>query len=144
MKKYLIFGALSLLACKEQKVSDKEVVAEEQKSFEMYEMSEMALLMEQMYVDHMRLKEKIVQGEELGTFPEYLSKIHSSVMTDNTDRDAFFEEQSALFEAAHKAIYEATSENKKEAYNHAVQACISCHEVKCSGPIPKIKKLIIQ
>lgn len=143
MKKYFIFGALAFLSCKEQDASEKKTV-EQPKSFEMYEMSEMALLMEQMYVDHMRLKEKIVQGEDLGTFPDYLSKIHSSVMTDSTDRDAFFEEQSALFEVAHKAIYEASSKDKKDAYNHAVQACINCHEVKCSGPIPKIKKLILE
>lgn len=144
MKKYLFLGLLTLGSCKKSETSDVTQDKEETKSFEMYEMSEMALLMEQMYVDHMHLKNKIMEGEDLGSFPDYLSKLHSSVMTDETDRDVFFEEQSALFEAAHKAIYNATTENKKDAYNNAVQACITCHEVKCSGPIPKIKKLILE
>ena len=32
-------------------------------------------------------------------------------------------------------------ENAKTHYSNAIQACISCHEVKCSGPIVRIKKL---
>ena len=143
MKKYLFLGLLTLGSCKKSETSEVTQDNQETKSFEMYEMSEMALLMEQMYVDHMHLKNKIMEGEDLGSFPDYLSKLHSSVMTDETDRDAFFKEQSALFEAAHLAIYEANEQNRKEVYNAAVQACISCHEVKCSGPIPKIKKLYI-
>ncbi len=37
------------------------------KEFEMYEMSEMAALMEQMYVDNQRLKQRIMDGDTMVT-----------------------------------------------------------------------------
>ena len=49
----------------------------------MYEMSEMAALMEQMYVDNQRLKEQIIKGDTIGDFPQHFAKIHESVLTDD-------------------------------------------------------------
>lgn len=112
----------------------------QKKSFEMYELSEMALLMEQMYVDNQRLKERIEKGEPVGEFPSHFAKIHQAIMTDPTENDAFFKEKAQIFLAAQEMIYKEP-EKAKEHYSEAIQACISCHEVKCSGPIPKIKKL---
>jgi len=114
-----------------------------EKKFEMYEMSEMALLMEQMYVENQRLKSKIIANDSLGGFPEHFKNIHTSAFTDPTEKDAFFEEQSKLFLAAQEKIYNDPT-NAKSHFNNAVKVCIECHQVKCSGPIPKIKKLIIQ
>lgn len=116
--------------------SDKE-------GFEMYEMSEMAALMEQMYVDNERLKERIIKGDTIGKFPQHFIRIHKSVMTDETDKDAFFDEQAAKFIKAQELIYEDPT-NAKEHFNKGIDACIQCHEVKCGGPIPKIKKLYIK
>jgi cytochrome c553 len=110
--------------------------------FEMYQFSEMALLMEQMYVDNQRLREKIMNGDSLGMFPEHFEKIHSSVMTDDSDMDDFFKEHAQEFIEAQKLIYDHPKDAKKY-FNQAVQACVTCHEVKCGGPIPKIKKLYI-
>jgi cytochrome c553 len=117
-------------------------VAKKTKTFEMYEMSELALLMEQMYVENQRLKTKIIANDSLGSFPAYFKDIHESVFTNPAEKDAFFTEQAALFINAQKMIYEEP-QNAKAHFNEAVQACISCHEVKCTGPISKIKKLII-
>ncbi|WP_291118369.1 hypothetical protein [Flavobacterium sp. UBA6135] len=131
-------------SCKETPAvePDKETTTTEKKNFEMYNMSEMALLMEQMYVDNERLKNRIINGEEVGEFPTHFSKIHSSIMTDPSENDAFFKEQSVLFLKAQEQIY-ADPENAETHYNNAIQACIRCHEVKCGGPIPRIKKLVI-
>lgn len=115
----------------------------EDKKFEMYELSEMALLMEQMYVDNERLKARIQNGETIGEFPNHFLKIHKAVMTDNTENDAFFSEQAALFIKAQELIYK-DPENAKTHFNNGVSACVKCHEVKCSGPIPRIKKLYIE
>jgi hypothetical protein len=112
------------------------------KNFDMYQFSEMALLMEQMYVDNQRLRDKIIKGDSLGSFPEHFEKIHSSVMTDDSDMDDFFKEHAQEFLKAQSLIYENPNEAKKY-FNQAVQACVTCHEVKCGGPIPKIKKLYI-
>jgi len=111
--------------------------------FDMYEMSEMALLMEQMYVDNERLKSKIIANDSLGGFPEHFKNIHTSAFTDPTEKDEFFNEQSKLFLEAQEKIYN-DPQNAKMHFNNAVKVCIECHQVKCSGPIPKIKKLLIQ
>ncbi len=112
------------------------------KKFEMYTMSEMSLLMEQMYVDNQRLKERIQKGDTIGKFPNHFLKIHESAMTDDKENDAFFKEQAAHFIKAQELIYE-DPKNAKEHFNNGVDACIKCHQVKCGGPIPRIKKLYI-
>jgi hypothetical protein len=113
------------------------------KSFKMYQMSEMSTLMEQMYVDNQRLKARIQNGDTIGKFPNHFLKIHQAVMTDSTENDAFFKEQAQQFIKAQELIYQ-DPKNAKQHFNDGVNACIQCHEVKCSGPIPKIKKLYIQ
>ena len=136
---------LLLFSC-QKKANDKqnkEACSTENKKFEMYEMSEMAALMEQMYVDNQRLKERIKKGDTIGKFPQHFLKIHEAVLTDDTDKDAFFNEQAKKFIQAQELIYE-DPKNAKEHFNKGIDACISCHEVKCGGPIPKIKKLYIK
>jgi cytochrome c553 len=115
----------------------------EKKEFKMYEMSQMAALMEQMYVDNQRLKERIISGDTIGTFPKHILNIHTSVMTDEDDNDAFFKEQAAKFIKAQQLIYSDPA-NAKQHYNDAVSSCVQCHEGKCEGPIPRIKKLYIK
>lgn len=145
MKKYIyILCTLFIFSCKKEDndaVSSKTSSNEE--GFEMYEMSEMAALMEQMYVDNQRLKERIKNGDTIGQFPQHFLKIHESVMTDESENDAFFKEQAKLFIEAQEQIYK-DPKNAKEHFNKGIDACIQCHEVKCGGPIPKIKKLYIK
>ena len=147
MKKIFIIGCSVLFfsSCQNKNESTKEekvdsTATTEKKSFEMYELSEMALLMEQMYVDNQRLKERIEKGETVGEFPSHFAKIHGAIMTDPTENDDFFKENAQVFLTAQEKIYNDPA-NAKEHYSNAIQACISCHEVKCSGPIPRIKKL---
>ena len=136
---------LMLISCKEKKVVEKEPVApvKQEKEFEMYEMSQMAALMEQMYVDNMRLRARIIDGDTIGTFPQHFLKIHASAMTDESDNDTFFKEQAAKFIKAQELIYK-DSVNAKKHFNDAVSSCVKCHEMKCQGPIPRIKKLYIK
>jgi len=150
MKKVvLVVLALSLFSC-QKKEAKKEVKKEEKqcssgsgKKLEMYQMSEMAALMEQMYVDNQRLKERIKKGDTIGQFPQHFLKIHKAVMTDDSDNDAFFKVQAAKFIKAQELIYK-DPKNAKEHFNDGVDACIQCHQQKCGGPIPRIKKLYIE
>lgn len=145
MKIYIyILCTLFLFSCKkeENEAATKKTSSNEE-AFEMYEMSEMAALMEQMYVDNQRLKERIKKGDTIGQFPQHFLKIHESVMTDESENDAFFKEQAKLFIEAQEQIYK-DPKNAKEHFNKGIDACIQCHEVKCGGPIPKIKKLYIK
>jgi len=151
MKKLLILLlVVGLFSCQNTKKEEAKTKGEacatdstKEKKFEMYEMSEMAALMEQMYVDNQRLKERIKNGDTIGKFPNHFMKIHQAVMTDESDNDAFFKEQAALFIKAQELIYE-DPKNAKEHFNNGIDACIACHKQKCGGPIPKIKKLYIK
>lgn len=151
MKNILVIClALLVLSCQKEVKKEEETVDEKKcdtatsgKKLEMYEMTEMALLMEQMYVDNKRLKERIIKGETIGTFPEHFLKIHSAKMTDEGENDDFFKEQAKKYIVAQQLIY-SDPKNAKEHFNNGVDACINCHEQKCGGPIPRIKKLYIK
>jgi cytochrome c553 len=146
MKKILLIVLFfSLFSCqkKEEKVEEKKCVTGKEKKLEMYQMSEMAALMEQMYVDNQRLAERIKKGDTIGKFPQHFLKIHEAVMTDDSDNDEFFKVQAAKFIKAQELIYK-DPKNAKEHFNTGVDACIQCHQQKCGGPIPRIKKLYIK
>lgn len=144
--KVLLFCFLLTFFCcakKESKAKEESCAKESKgKSFEMYQMSEMSTLMEQMYIDNQRLKSRIMNGDTIGKFPNHFLKIHNSVMTDSTENDEFFKEQAKLFIKVQELIYQ-DPKNAKQHFNEGVDACLQCHEVKCGGPIPKIKKLYI-
>ncbi|HSD15328.1 MAG TPA: hypothetical protein VLB74_11825 [Flavobacterium sp.] len=147
MKKVLLLLVLSgcLFSCvkKEETNAETKTETSEKKDFKMYEMSEMSILMEQMYAENMVLKDRIKKGDTIGQFPQHFLEIHKAVMTDEKENDAFFKEQAKKFIKAQELIYQ-DPKNAKEHFNNGVDACLSCHEVKCGGPIPRIKKLYIE
>jgi hypothetical protein len=138
----LVFGLFSCQK-KEEKVAEQKCSSVKEKKLEMYEMSEMATLMEQMYVDNKRLKERIQKGDTIGTFPKHFLKIFTAKFTDETENDSFFKQKANEFIAAQQLIYN-DQKNATEHFNAGVDACLKCHESKCGGPIPRIKKLYIK
>lgn len=147
MKKivFCFFGCMLILGCQKKEQSEPITTqnSEVSSSFKMYEMTEMAALMEQMYVDNQRIKQKIENNElDFGEFPEYYLKIHSAEMTDPDDFDDFFKSEALKFVVAQELVY-TDSYNAKTNFNNMVSACIECHQKKCTGPIERIKKLHI-
>ncbi|WP_291276066.1 hypothetical protein [Flavobacterium sp.] len=146
MKRFIsmVFFVFLSVSCTSNKKEDKnqESCAKPKDEFQMYEVSEMAALMEQMYVENTRLKDRILKMDSLGQFPTYFLKMEKATFTKGKERDAFFNKHAKLFIDAQKAIYEA--EDTKVAFNSMVDQCIACHEVKCGGPIMRIKKLYIK
>jgi len=141
-----MIGCQSKESEKNVSVPDSTAVAKDttsEKKFEMYEMSEMAMLMEQMYADNQRLKGRIEKGESIGAFPNHFMNIHKAVMTDPSENDDFFKQQAANFIKAQELIYK-DPQNAKKHFNDGVDACIQCHQVKCAGPVPRIRKLYIK
>lgn len=113
-------------------------------TFKLYEMSEMAVLMEQMYVDNQRIRDRIMEGIVLtDSMPSLHQRLFTAVMTDPSDRDLFFETQARAFIQVEEAFYEDPNHQTKAKFNAIVEACLSCHQKKCGGPIPRIKKLLI-
>jgi len=145
----LILVALSLFSCQKKEAKtdaqkDKDTTScSSEKKFEMYQMSEMASLMEQMYAHNQQLKLRIEKGDTIGKFPEFFNKIYSAKFTTPSDNDAFFQENAKKYIAAQKLIY-SDPKNIKENFNKGADACITCHQGKCGGPIPRIKKLYIK
>ena len=148
MKK-TVFIALTLAvitSCKQTNEKNEAVTLKDSVSssskFQMYEMSEMAALMEQMYAYNTQLKERIATNQDLGSYPEAFNKLHTAVLTEASDRDLFFNDQAIKFIEAQKAIY-TDPVQAKDNFNKMVNQCLECHSKKCGGPIPRIKKLII-
>jgi hypothetical protein len=143
MKYLLLAFSFLFLSCNQNKSEEKNSTCEKPKEeFQMYEASEMATLMEQMYVHNSQLREKIIKQDSLANLPEYFSKIFKATMTKGKERDDFFNEKADVFIKAQSEIY--VSKNAKESFNTMVNACVSCHEVKCGGPIERIKTLYIK
>jgi hypothetical protein len=139
-------SSLTLVSCqkKEEKKPDgKACPPPKEKKLEMYQMSEMAALMEQMYVDNQRLKERIKKGEDVGEFPQHFMKIYTAKFTDESDNDLFFQVKAKEYIEAQQLIY-SDPKNAVAHFNDGVDACLKCHQQKCGGPIPRIKKLFIK
>ncbi len=109
----------------------------------MYEPSEMALLMRQMYEVNKIAKSQIMGNDTLISFPENFTTIHSAVLTDSTDRDAEFNSLAEQFLNYQKSTFSSNSDSTVYYFNKSINTCISCHKTRCTGPIPKIKKLLI-
>ncbi len=133
------------MGCQEKQQPQPAITpAQNTSSFTMYEMSEMAALMEQMYAENQRIKQKIENNElDFGYFPEYYLKIHHANLTDPSDLDDFFKSEAHRFVEVQKLVYTDTT-NIKDNFNSMVTACIECHQMKCTGPIERIKKLYLK
>ena len=139
MKQSIIVLLMSLVffSCKEEKKEPK-------KELIMYQSSEMAALMNAMYEGNMTIKNKILEGESIGDFPETYLNIHSAVLTDPTDRNASFDFFSKRYIQNMQQVYSGSKDSLKQNFNQAVSSCIACHKTTCTGPIPRIKKLLIK
>ena len=148
MKKLILFIILisAFSSCKDKTIQEESTtkVSIATEELVMYEMSEMALLMEKMFVENERLKKKIEAGEALGTFNQEYLNIHSAVLTDPNVRNENFNSFSKALLVNQEAVFTSQGEEVKVQFNRMVQACISCHETTCMGPIPRIKKLLIK
>lgn len=143
MKYFVLILSVLFISCNQNKTEVENSTCEKSKAdFEMYEASEMAALMEQMYVHNKQLREKIIKKDSLGEMPKYFLNISEATMTKGKDRDDFFNTKSGFFLKTQSEIYD--TKNTKESFNTMVDACISCHEVKCGGPIARIKTLYIK
>lgn len=118
----------------------------EPKQLEMYEESELALLMRKMYAENIDLKQQIIKGElPPEDFARDFENIHSAtpskgMLKDSTTFQALAKEYIKNIEAIRNV---SNTEEAKIAYNDMIMTCASCHQVYCQGPLPKIRKMKI-
>jgi len=144
-KTIILSGLLlfTLFSCT-NKVESKEAAAPKKVHYEMYQASEMANFMNAMYAYNMQLKNEIVAGETPSLLPLDLLTLHSAEMTKGKQRHENWEHFATTFITSQEAVVDTVLQtNLKERYNTAITNCISCHKTVCTGPIPKIKKLLI-
>lgn len=110
---------------------------------QMYEPSELVKIMRTMYADNLQLKEALKKGEQPHEMPDLYRNILSAKATNPTDLKQSYFAMANVYLDNYQAMVKATPNNRINAYNNMVNTCIACHQNYCLGPIPKIKKLII-
>ena len=149
MRYFLIVVLLAIVSCNtsESKKSEADSSNKTKEKFvpEMYDVSEMTLMMRNMYDVNEEIKKEIVDGKIPEEFPKDFLKIFSAKLTDNKPYNETFIAYSKVYIDNYRAIYNSTSTIPlKNRYNNAINSCISCHTTECTGPIPRIEKLLIK
>jgi hypothetical protein len=102
----------------------------------------MALMMRQMVVNMDKMKAKLIAVERVSEKDFPFLRFYLVEPTDPNVLEPKFYENARLFQEAYKQIFE-TKGLQAKAYNAAISKCINCHQSYCSGPIKRIKKLVI-
>ena len=111
----------------------------------MYKPSEMANFMNAMYIYNQQIRDQIIAGETPTSMPLDLMTLHSAEMSDGKGRTPVWNSFVNVFIESQKTIADTLSNVElKQRYNDAITNCLNCHKTECVGPIPKIKKLLIQ
>ena len=133
-----------LFACHDKK-DQAQTTEKAEKVYDMYTPSEMANLMNEMYTYNEQLKKDIIDGKIPTEFPEKFLNIHTAQLSDFKSRNETFKSFSNLYIQAEKEVFNPNSKVPIETrFNTAIGICISCHATECTGPIPRIKKLLIK
>ncbi len=135
---FVLVAICLILSCNQSKESTKDSEPV------MYEPSEMALLMRSVYEYNKITKEQIINNDSLLSFPEEFLTIHTAILTDPADRDKEFDSLSTEFLKTQKATFSSKRDSTRYYFNKSINLCITCHETRCLGPVPKIKKLLIK
>jgi hypothetical protein len=111
----------------------------------MYQPSEMANFMNALYAYNQGIKEQITNGEVPTHMPLDLMTLHSAEMTKGKDRSQAWKNVVDVYIESQKQVADSlSSEDLKLRYNAAINNCLACHKTECTGPIPRIRKLLIQ
>lgn len=143
---YVSFFVLLLVcfSC-QQNVEKKETKDDAKPDLIMYQPSEMATFMNAMYAYNLQLRQQIIEGDMPTTLPLDLLQLHSAEMSNGHKRSAVWNSVVNRFIESQQAVVDTLSNKAlKTRYNAAINNCLACHKTECTGPIPKIKRLIIQ
>ena len=130
--------------CKENE-EPKSVEEDTKEELIMYQPSEMANLMNGMYAYNLQIKQQIINGETPVAMPLDLLKLHTAEMSNGHSRTAVWNNFVNVFIESQESVTDSISNIElKTRFNAAINNCLACHKTECTGPIPKIKKLLIQ
>lgn len=102
----------------------------------------MALMMRQLAANADSMKSQIGRGEILDSLQYPFIRFYMAEPTDPSVLEPQFYENARLFQEAYRELFKHPKEQAKY-HNLVVGKCISCHENYCSGPLKRIRKLLI-
>lgn len=141
--RFIFFLSISFLlfSCSLPKTKEKESAFQE-----IYELSEMATIMENMYDFLNENRELIIEGRSTLDIPDYFIEIHTAEMTEGFQRDTLLENHTESFLWNINRLENGENSDRIALFNNTITSCIACHksEVGCTGPIPRIEKLLIK
>ena len=105
--------------------------------------SELAKLMRDMTDYMVKTKNNIIAGDSLLPYPAEFAQLHTAQATPGMVDEQTMRLMGSTYLAALKDLYAGKPTERKEYYNAAVNACITCHQSVCPGPLKRIGKLAI-
>lgn len=142
----LVLLVIVLLAqCQSQNAeSESNSTVQEKEKPVMYEQSELAALMHEVHDLSAEWKEQLENGEPLTPIPAWVSDVLTAEATNPSELEGgAFTPLAEEYLRKLELLAKAEGEGRVDAFNESIQTCISCHQLYCNGPIPKIKKLKI-
>jgi len=102
----------------------------------------MALMMRQLAANADSMKHQIERGEKLDSLQYPFIRFWLAEPTDTSVLEPQFFENARLFQMAYIDLFRHPKEPVKY-HNMVISRCIGCHENYCSGPLKRIRKLVI-
>lgn len=142
INKFFFPVVLIIVSCQNTGESNSQVevsAPKEIKVQKVYQPSELALEMRAIYANLKIVGHELKSGEAVSdSLLLGYENILTAKGTDSTDTDESFH---AFANQWLNAVNEFKSHPSQENYNMVMDGCVSCHEQRCPGPIPKIKRL---
>lgn len=136
-----LVGASFFISCQGK---DEEQKADENWEPDMYQASDLVVVMRQMYDENIVLKESIAKGIVPKEVPAKYHEIRTATATNPDELNDLYYAMADVYLENYKVLTLADSATAVEKYNIVVSSCIGCHQNYCLGPIPKIEKLYIE
>ena len=90
-----------------------------------------------------KMKNKLEAGEKIDATEFPFIRFHLVEPTDPNVLQPQFYENARTFQESHKALVNAPQNKQKEMYTAYINQCINCHQTYCSGPLKRIRKLVL-
>jgi len=142
---FILIIVLTFSCNSSEETKQKTTIIDGAERYNVYQGSEMANLMRGMHAFNQQLKKEVESGKVTTEFPDAFLAIHTAEFSESKSRNTTFDHYSGQFIEAQKLVFvENSTVPLTERYNNAINLCVSCHQTECTGPIPKIKKLLIK
>jgi hypothetical protein len=103
----------------------------------------MALMMRQMADHAQKMKDLVLANKPITEQAFPFIRFHLVEPTDPDVLQPQFFENARLLQQSHQAIVKAPLAKQKEMYTAYINQCINCHQIYCSGPLKRIRKLTL-